>query len=274
MDFQSMFSTFSILTIVIGAGLLFFGIKWYGNSLSISFLVPSFMVLNMFGFIDLFPTYILGGIIGISIFIFFFSRPLTYLVAWVFIATFIIGLPLSIISALGLPLSVIQSIGDAILLFIFGVCFTVSIVVVWFIRTHLRAVNIGLAGGACISMGTLYFLFPSFLEMIKGVPTEETSIAKVLFPSLWMIAWLIGGIVFQFLYKIPRKEKISDKPPSNVNVEVNVSTSPSGSSPKPDDSKVLSGDHSSSDDKMSEDTDISQDESDKEDKEHDESSKK
>ena len=59
-----------------------------------------------------------------------------------------------------------------------------------------------------------------------------------------------------------------------VNVEVNVSTSPSDSSPKPDDSKVLSGDHSPSDDEKSEDTDISQDESDKEDKGQDEPSKK
>ena len=73
---------------------------------------------------------------------------------------------------------------------------------------------------------------------------------------------------------IPKKEKISDEPPSNLNVDVNVSTSPSDSSPKTDDSKVISGDHSSSDDEKSEDTDISQDESDKEDKGQDEPSKK
>jgi hypothetical protein len=268
MDIQSMFSSFSILTTAIGAGLLYFGLKWYGTSLSISFFVPSFMILNMFGLIDRYPTYTLGPLIGISILILFFSRPLTYLIGWFFI-----------FGSLCLPMLYIIEWIYEINKLIVGVYFAISIIVVWFIRTHLRAINIGLAGGACISMGTLIFLFPNFVEIIIGLPTqeilkEETSIAIGMFPMLWMVAWMIGGIVFQFLYIIPRKEKISDEPPSNVNVEVNVSTSPSDSSPKPDDSKVLSDDHSPSDDEKSEDTDISQDESDKEDKEHDESSKK
>mgnify|MGYP000208582743 CR=1 FL=1 len=86
----------------------------------------------------------------------------------------------------------------------------ISIIFVWIIRVHLRAVNIGLAGGASISMGTLFFLFPNFLDMIKGYSTEETTMATILFPMLWMVAWMIGGIVFQFLYRIPKKEKISD----------------------------------------------------------------
>ena len=264
MDFESMFSSFSILTIVIGFGLLYFGLKWYGTSLSISFFVPGFMGLNMFGFIDLYPIYTLGIITGISILILIFSRPLTYLVAWIFIFGVLSLLLFSIINWIGIETP----------LFIAWVCLAISIILVWIIRTHLRAVNIGLAGGASISMGTLFFLFPNFLDMIKGFSTVETSSTMAtLFPMLWMVAWMIGGIVFQFLYIIPKK-KISDEPPSNVNVEVNVSTSPSDSSPKPDDSKVLSGDHSPSDDEKSEDTDISQDESDKEDKEQDESSKK
>ena len=70
MDLQSMFSSFSILTIVIGFGLLYFGLKWYGTSLSISFFVPCFMALNMLGLIDMYPIYTLGPLIGISILIF------------------------------------------------------------------------------------------------------------------------------------------------------------------------------------------------------------
>jgi len=264
MDLQSMFSSFSILTIVIGFGLLYFGLKWYGTSLSISFFVPGFMGLNMFGFIDMYPIYTLGPLIGISILIFIFSRPLTYLVAWFFVLAASCAPIFSIFQWIGVDVPNIVAYG----------CLAISIIVVWFIRTHLRAVNIGLAGGASISMGTLFFLFPEFLDMIKGFSTEETTMATTLFPMLWMVAWMIGGLVFQFLYRIPKKEKISDEPPSNLNVDVNVSTSPSDSSPKTDDSKVLSGDHSSSDDEKSEDTDISQDESDKEDKGQDEPSKK
>ena len=200
MDFESMFLYFSILTIVIGFGLLYFGLKWYGTSLSISFFVPGFMGLNMFGFIDLYPIYKLGPIIGISIFIFFFSRPLTYLVSWIFIFGVLSLLLFSITNLIGIESP----------LFIALVCLAISIIFVWIIRVHLRAVNIGLAGGASISMGTLFFLFPNFLDMIKGFSTEETTMATILFPMLWMVAWMIGGIVFQFLYRIPKTEKISD----------------------------------------------------------------
>ena len=76
MDISSMFTVYNILTIVIGAGLLYYGLKWYGTSLAISFFVPTFLMLDKFKIIEQYPTYALGGLIGVALLIFFLARPL------------------------------------------------------------------------------------------------------------------------------------------------------------------------------------------------------
>ena len=229
---------------MIGAGLLYFGLKWYGTSLSISFFVPSFLMLDKFKIIEQYPTYALGGLIGVALLIFFLARPLTYFVAWLFVCAAQIGL----IHAIGFIEEIKGTIFSWIIL-------GIGIVVVWFIRTHLRAVNIGLAGGSSIALGTSFFIFDLWISSNFEM--------HPFFPMFWILAWMTAGVVFQYLYIIPRQKIPSGETSSKANDETNVSTSPSDSSPKPDDSKVLSGDHSRSDDEKSEDTDNSQDESSK-----------
>ena len=255
MDISSMFTVYSILTIVIGAGLLYYGLKWYGTSLAISFFVPSFLMLDKFRIIEQYPTYALGGLIGVALLIFFLARPLTYFVAWLFVC----GAQIGLIGAIGFNIEEIPGT-------IYGwIILGIGIVVVWFIRTQLRAVNIGLAGGSSIALGTSFFIFDLWISRNYEM--------HPFFPMFWILAWMAAGVVFQYLYIIPRQKIPSGETSSNANDEANVSTSPSDLSPKPDDSEELSGEHPPSDDEKSEDTDISQDDSVEENKEKDESSK-
>ena len=240
MDISSLFTVYSILTIVIGAGLLYFGLKWYGTSLAISFFVPSFLMLDKFGIIEEYPTYALGGLIVVALLIFFLARPLTYFVAWIFVCAAQIGL----IQAIGFNIEEIR--GTIYSWIILGI----GIAIVWFIRTHLRAVNIGLAGGSSIALGSSFFIFDLWISDMH--PS---------FPMFWILAWMTAGVVFQYLYIIPRQKIPSGETSSNANDEANVSNSPSDLSPKTDDSKELSGEQPPSDNEKSEDTDISQDDS-------------
>ena len=252
MDISSMFTVYNILTIVIGAGLLYYGLKWYGTSLAISFFVPSFLMLDKFRIIDQYPAYTFGGLIGVALLIFFLARPLTYFVAWLFVC----GAQIGLINAIGFNIEEIPGT-------IYGwIILGIGIVVVWFIRTQLRAVNIGLAGGTSISLGTSFFIFDLWIRNLDPF-----------FPMFWILAWMTAGVVFQYLYIIPRQKITSGETSSNANDKANVSTSPSDLSPKPDGSEELSGEHPPSDDEKSEDTDISQDDSVEENKEKDESSK-
>ena len=149
MDISSMFTVYNILTIVIGAGLLYYGLKWYGTSLAISFFVPTFLMLAKFKIIEQYPAYALGGLIGVALLIFFLARPLTYFVAWLFVC----GAQIGLIGAIGFNIEEIPGT-------IYGwIILGIGIVVVWFIRTQLRAVNIGLAGGSSIALGTSFFIF-------------------------------------------------------------------------------------------------------------------
>ena len=126
----------------------------------------------------------------------------------------------------------------------------IGIAIVWFIRTHLRAVNIGLAGGSSIALGSSFFIFDLWISDMH--PS---------FPMFWILAWMTAGVVFQYLYIIPRQKIPSGETSSNANDEANVSNSPSDLSPKTDDSKELSGEQPPSENEKSEDTDISQDDS-------------
>ena len=219
MDISSMFTVYNILTIVIGAGLLYYGLKWYGTSLAISFFVPTFLMLAKFKIIEQYPTYALGGLIGVALLIFFLARPLTYFVAWLFVC----GAQIGLINAIGFNIEEIPGT-------IYGwIILGIGIVVVWFIRTQLRAVNIGLAGGSSIALGTSFFIFDLWISRNYDM--------HPFFPMFWLLAWMTAGVVFQYLYIIPRQKIPSGETSSNANDEANVSTSPSDLSPKPDDSE-------------------------------------
>lgn len=142
-----MITIISILAIAIGAGLLYFGLKWYGTSLAIAFFVPVFMFLVMFDYLNATSGTVL---LVITILIFILSRPLTYFVAF----GWIVGILMLLLSLVGLepassgPLSIILVV--------------LGVVAVWFIRTHLRALNIGIAGGWSIALGLNTFIFGGF----------------------------------------------------------------------------------------------------------------
>lgn len=180
-----MVTFFSILSMLLGAGLLYFGLKWYGTSLALAFFIPIFMVLAQLGWLGTIPLIILLVVSGV---IFLFARPLTYFVSWGLIASVVILLFLlvGIKPGANVFFSVIPQLSAA--------------VIVWFIRTHLRALNIGMAGGSSIALGINSFVFgniklQNFTESIFGM-------------GIIILLFMVGGVVFQYLYVIPRQESI------------------------------------------------------------------
>lgn len=189
-----MLEIYSILAILIGAGLLYFGLKWYGTSLAVSFFVPIFMLLTM---IDYLTGTALIILIVVSAFILFLSRPLTYFVAWVYISVSL----LSLISIIGIENGVIQLISMIL-----------AIVIVRYIKTHLRAVIIGISGGLCIALGLSTFIFGG-ISSFAGL--QESNVGLGILTLLSMI----GGIAFQYLYIIPNQDKNPDEEPTSEPVD-------------------------------------------------------
>jgi|TARA_B100001971_G_C18034722_1_gene454416 hypothetical protein len=179
-----MFTIFSILAIAIGAGLLYFGLKWYGTSLAIGFFVPVFMFLAMFDFLSTTSAIVL---LVLTTLIFFLSRPLTYFVAFGFIG----GILVLLLSLLGIEPGSSGALSSIPVI--------LGIVAVWFIRTHLRALNIGIAGGWSMALGLNTFFFGSFQSF------EDLQASIVGFTILTLL-FMIGGVLFQYLYIIPRQE--------------------------------------------------------------------
>ena len=68
----------SILSILVGAGLLYYGVKYYATSLSLAVFIPGLIIFQYFGLLYQTPIIILSVV---SLIVFIFSKPLSYFVA-------------------------------------------------------------------------------------------------------------------------------------------------------------------------------------------------
>ena len=224
---------YSMVMILTGGGLLYFGLKKYNTSLAISIFIPGLYGLVITKLIEIYPEYSLGGLIGITLITLFLARPITYLMAW----TLVLGTLIYLIQIAGIYESVRGPFAIVLLI--------IAAVVVWFIRTHLRALIIGFIGGLSLGLGTLSFVLGillsgnsnDFLIRIFTGGTTPESVSQSAFlvtilPMLWILACTIGGIVFQYLYIIPRQNLTSTETPSKEDVIKNDDSDPKDQSSK------------------------------------------
>ncbi len=179
-----MYYIYCLLLITTGAGLAMYGLKKFGLMLALSFAIPSIMLLGMLGWIGVTSLVIVGII---SALIFFLTKPLTYFNAW-FFGTILICLPFAILyDAIS-----IESDGPILKTTVY-IAMLASLVVTILFRRHLKAIIIGISSGYSLGLG------------LAGIVSANLFMSGNIFdalalPGVIILAAIIGGILFQYLY--------------------------------------------------------------------------
>lgn len=162
----------AIISILAGAAFLYYGIKYYASALALSILIPGIVLILKFSG-DSFPTTPIIIIVSISIIVFLFSKPLTYLVAWMLVTGSLGYMGFQI----GLDISTFWA-------FLFT---ALGIVVVFVTRRVIKGIIMGVGGGLSIYLGMLIILpkLPDLLYMVLG------------------LIFIGGGLAFELLFIIP-----------------------------------------------------------------------
>lgn len=161
-----------------------YGLKKFGLMLALSFAIPSIMLLGMLGWIGVTSLVIVGII---SALIFFLTKPLTYFNAW-FFGTILICLPFAILyDAIS-----IESDGPILKTTVY-IAMLASLVVTILFRRHLKAIIIGISSGYSLGLG------------LAGIVSANLFMSGNIFdalalPGVIILAAIIGGILFQYLY--------------------------------------------------------------------------
>lgn len=190
-----------------------YGEKRFGLSLALSFLVIWLCFLSMINFIGYTTA---TFILILSVVIYIFSKPFTYFTTWLYLTVF-----LSMIAFL--PVSLFNSEAK-IPNFLIGIAMAVSLLLVYFKRSHIKKVNIAFSGGLAFGFGLSgiisYQLFQSgnFMDAL-------------IIPALIITFSIIGSVIYQYRDRISVLKKSnkdnfgvpskieSESPPSNENFQ-------------------------------------------------------
>ncbi len=188
---------YCILLILTGAGLAWFGLKKFNISLAASFAIPSLAITMMM--VDAVPilkeglTTWLLSLVVITVLILLFAKFFSYVTAWWYIALIVASILVLVGMEAGNTTSLIILIVPTVILIL--------------IRKQIKAIVIGVSSGYAIGFGISGIVFAT-LFMNGQILDSFTA------PAVIMIACVIGGLGFQFMYVLknvnrsPEKEQI------------------------------------------------------------------
>jgi hypothetical protein len=189
-----MYYVYCFILIFTGAGLGIYGLKRFGISLALAFAIPSLAFLGMLDWISATSFAIVAVI---AVLIFFFTTPLTYFNAW-FFGTILIALPFAIVYD-----SMVGENIERLIDMTVKISMAVSIVAVFILRRHLKAIIIGISSGYSFGLG------------LAGIISYELfSSGKILdavaLPGVLVFAGILGGILFQYFYIAKKNPELID----------------------------------------------------------------
>jgi hypothetical protein len=183
-----------LLLLGIGGGLAYFGAKYFGLSLALSYGLPNLLILIVLAMNPDISSFVLGNIDPLGMYtllsvlvgtalIYFFSKWMMYCYTWLILFITIANLADAIADLGGI--AIIASL-------------VISTGLVYYFRVHLKRVVIGLVSGLTIAMGLILLIFKStlFAGEFDGL------MAKI---SIVMVVCLAGGIAFQYLYMLKKQ---------------------------------------------------------------------
>jgi len=188
-----------LLITLIGVGLSLVGLRKFGLAYALSFFLVSISILAIFDWASI---TMISITLALAVTMFLFTTPLTYFFSWLFGAV-MIALPFSMIyDTIGIDpessiykLTVYISMGAAIIL-------------IYFIRKHLKAILIGAASGFYVGFGIAIIIFGKLIE-------NNQWLDAVTAPYAIIYTGMIIGLAFQYYYVIKKHPEL---------VEVNIKT--------------------------------------------------
>lgn len=157
-----------------------FGEKKYGLSLALSFLVIWLCFLSMINFLGYTTA---TFILILSVLIFIFSKPFTYFITWFYLTLFLCMIAF-------LPVSLFNS-NAKIPTFLVYIAMAVSLLLVYFYRSHIKRVNIAFSGGLALGFGLSGII--SYQLFQSGNFMDALTI-----PVVIITFGIIGSLIYQY----------------------------------------------------------------------------
>jgi uncharacterized protein YecT (DUF1311 family) len=185
----------AVLLLVTGALLAFFGLKRYSLSLSLAFAIPTVIFLSIFNWLTLTAALIVGVI---SLVIFVFSKPLTYLFSWS-----IVGLGISILSLILYQDFFQGNPHDSMAIKIIQISYVIGLVTTIFLRKQIKAILIGLLSGQLVGVSLACLISARLINSGNWMDA-------ITLPGILVVSGMILGVIFQLKYAL-KTEKINQE---------------------------------------------------------------
>ena len=178
-EIETKYYLYCVFSILFGIVLSLYGLRKFSLSLSLSFFIPSIVVLGMINWLN-FNWFIV--ILILTILIFLLSKILIYFNAWFFI-TILISLPFAML------------FDDDTLNTVVKISMLISIPIVYFIRHDIKKIIIGFSGGFSVGFGLSGIFFAQSIS-------DGNILDSFLLPGLIMFSFMILGVVYQYKEKL------------------------------------------------------------------------
>ncbi len=186
-----MFYLYSLLMIVCGVALAWFGQKKYGLSFATTYLASSLLGYFMLTSEMDYPYFsmFIGITAAITLGIWLFSKFFTYFIAWEIIALIILFFALKISGGESNPI-----LGLAVLI--------LPIVIVYYFRKIITKITLGFFSGFYVAFGLLSII------LIEKFKSGEIFSEQPTYMLIILITCLAGGVYFQFSPFANNNEKL------------------------------------------------------------------
>lgn len=186
-----MFYLYCIVLILTGCGLGYYGLKKFNIAMALSFVIPALMALGMIGLLgstSILITLFLGAMI------FIFAKPFSYITAY-FYSAFILAMFVILIFG-----QFIEELPEIIKIVLRFVILVPPIVFIFMFRRHVKAIIIGISSGFSIGLGLAGIITPQIFLAGISFQSLDTMMTALFVPFIMMLAAMIGGVLFQYLY--------------------------------------------------------------------------